>query len=431
MTFSPSTPSPAPSPLAVPALRGRRVVLGVSGSISAYKAADLASRLVQAGAQVDVIMTASATRFVTPLTFESLVGRPVVTDLFTPAQSPIEHVTLARQAEVIIVAPATADIIGRLAHGRADDALTATVLASRAPVIVAPAMEEGMLTHPATEANLRTLRERGVAVVEPETGHLASGARGKGRLANREVLLGTVRHVLGRQGDLRGARIVVTAGGTREPLDPVRYITNRSSGKMGWAIAHAARDRGASVCIITAAPPPEDAVGMDVIPVDSALAMNEAVGDALARGADALIMAAAVADYRPRDAHEQKRKKAGDSWNVELVLNPDILDSHRGDFLRVGFAAETNDLEANARKKLEAKDLDWIVANDVTRPDSGFYVDTNRVTLYSRAGEFIPLPLKSKLEVADALLDRLAPRLQARIQSRAPSPAAAERSEPV
>lgn len=410
----------------IPALAGRRIVLGVTGSIAAYKAADIASGLVQSGAVVDVIMTPSATRFVTPLTFQSIVHRPVVTDLFSlNTPEVIEHVHLAHEAEVLLIAPATADVISRLAQGRADDALTATALSTRAPIVIAPAMEDGMWTHPATQENVARLKERGVTVVEPEAGPLASGRRGTGRLASRDVIFGTVRHVLGAQGDLAGARLVITAGGTREAIDPVRHITNRSSGKMGTALAHAARDRGAAVCLITSAPVPADSVGIDVIPVESALAMYEAVGERLAGGlVDGLLMAAAVADYRPRDVHAQKRKKGSDEWTLELVRNPDILASHRGDFLRVGFAAETNDVERYARGKLEEKDLDWIVANDVSRPGRGFDVDTNEVILYSRRGEFIPLPLMPKLNVADRILDALMPQLMERVRRRQAAAAA-------
>lgn len=415
MSFQGGLPVPP-----VPALAGRRIVLGVTGSIAAYKAADIASGLVQSGAHVDVIMTAGAARFVTPLTFQSIVHRPVVTDLFSLDEPRfIEHVHLAHEAEVLLIAPATADVISRLAHGRADDALTATALATRAPIVIAPAMEDGMWTHPATQANVARLKEWGVTVVGPESGYLASGSRGTGRLAARDVIIGTVRHVLGRRGDLAGAHLVVTAGGTREAIDPVRHITNRSSGKMGIALAHAARDRGAHVCLITAAPPPADTVGMEVIPVESALDMYEAVGRRLAQGpVDGLIMAAAVADYRPRDVHGQKRKKGDDVWTLELVRNPDILASCRGDFLRVGFAAETNDVARYAKAKLEEKDLDWIVANDVSRAGSGFDVDTNEVTLFSRRGEFIPLPLMPKLNVADRILDALMPQLMERVRQR-------------
>ena len=398
-------------------LRDRVVVLGVSGSIAAYKAVDLASRLVKAGAKVDVVMTAAATKFVTPLCFGSITHRPVVDDLWDRhSEMAVEHVGLAKRATAVLVAPATADLIAKLAMGFADDPLLTTLLDTRAPIVVAPAMEHDMYTAPVTQENIARLRARGVVFVEPEEGRLASGLSGRGRLADPEVILSTLRQVLARDGDLAGCRVVVTAGGTQEPIDPVRLITNRSSGKMGYAVAEAARDRGAAVTLITtpvALAPPH---GTEVVPVDTALSMLAAVEESV-RGADALVMAAAVADYRVATPAERKIKKRGaaaEALTIELVANPDILASVAGPAVRVGFAAETDDLLANAADKLRRKGLDLIVANDVTGEGAGFGSDTNRVVLLSRDGQPEELPVLLKREVADALLDRVAALLAAR-----------------
>src|SRR5439155_18582850 len=292
-------------------VRDRYVVLGVSGSIAAYKAVDLASRLVQAGARVDVVMTAAATQFVTPLSFGSITHRPVVDDLWDRhSELAIEHVGLAKRAAAVLVAPATADLLAKMAHGFADDALLTTLLDTRAPIVVAPAMEHDMYGAPATQENVARLQARGVVFVEPEEGRLASGLSGRGRLADPAVILGTLRQVLGRDGDLAGRRVVVTAGGTQEPIDPVRLITNRSSGKMGYALAEAARDRGAAVTLITAPVALTPPACVAVVPVGAALAMRDAVAAAV-RDTDALIMAAAVADYRVARPAEQKIKKRG------------------------------------------------------------------------------------------------------------------------
>jgi phosphopantothenoylcysteine decarboxylase/phosphopantothenate--cysteine ligase len=396
-------------------LAGRRVVVGVCGGIAAYKVADLTSQLVKAGALVDVVMTRAAQEFITPLTFQSLTHRPVLCDVFAAAREhAVPHVALAERAEVVLVAPATANTLAKLAHGLADDMLTCTVLATRAPVVLAPAMEEEMYTHPATQANLALLRERGCRIVEPAEGRLASGKVGRGRLAEAPVLLAAVRAALGARGDLAGRRVVVTAGGTHEPIDPVRFIGNRSSGKMGFALAEAARDRGAAVTLISGptaiAPPP----GVAVVAVETAEQMCQAVLEAV-READALVMAAAVADYRPAARFEQKLKRTADELTVHLVRTPDILaEVARATagrrLVTVGFAAETQDVRTNARKKLAAKRLDLIVANDVTAADAGFGTDTNRVVLLDAAGE-VELPLLTKYEVAWRVLDRVVERL--------------------
>lgn len=398
-------------------LRDRFIVLGVSGSIAAYKAVDLASRLAQAGARVDVVMTAAATKFVTPLSFASITHRPVVDDLWDRhSELAIEHVGLAKRAAAILVAPATADLLAKFALGFADDPLLTTLLDTRAPVVVAPAMEHDMYSAPVTQENVAKLRARGVIVVEPEEGRLASGLSGRGRLASPETILGTLRQVLARDGDLAGRRIVVSAGGTQEPIDPVRMITNRSSGKMGYALAEAARDRGATVTLVTAPTALTPPVGVTIVRVETARAMFAAVGQAT-QDADALIMAAAVSDYRVAAPAERKIKKQGAATTgltIELVPNPDILAETPGNFVRVGFAAETEDLLANAARKLRTKRLDLLVANDVGGEGSGFGSDTNRVHLLARDGGVATLPLLPKREVADAILDRVAALLATR-----------------
>ena len=395
-------------------LKGKRIVLGVSGSIAAYKAADLASKLTQAGALVDVVMTEAATRFVTPLTFTSLTHRPVARDLFgADSELSVEHVALAQQADVVVVAPATANTLAKFAQGLADDMLTCTVLATAAPVIVAPAMDGHMFDNPATVHNLALLKERGFTVVDPGVGYLASGLTGVGRLADASEIIGVVKLVLGRDGDLAGRRIVVTAGGTQEPIDPVRVITNRSSGKMGFAITEAARDRGADVTLITAPTPLDDPVGVQMVRVATAREMRDAVEAALP-GASALVMAAAVADYEAASPGASKIKKKNRRLSIDLLPTPDILAEMKGDFIRVGFAAESDNLVPNARAKLDRKNLDLIVANDITADDAGFSSDNNRVVMLDRAGGEEALPLMSKYEVGNRILDRVAALLASR-----------------
>ena len=390
-------------------LANKTIVLGITGSIASYKSADLASKLTQAGASVEVIMTESATRFVSPITFRGVTNRPVVTSMWDISSGfSIEHVALAEAADIVVIAPATADIIARLANGIADDSLTCTVLATKAPVLIAPAMDTGMWRNSITQENVARLKTRGFNFIGPGFGHLASGCVGEGRLADIEIILGTIRQILGRDGDMAGKRVVVTAGGTREPIDPVRYIGNRSSGKMGYAVAEAARDRGAGVVLIAGPTNLPDPAGIEVAHVQTAVQMKKAVLKAVAQ-ADVLIMSAAVADYQPVDQAVQKIKKAvaGRKLTLELVETPDILAEAEGDFLKVGFAAETEDVLENATKKLHSKQLDLIVANDITAPDSGFGMDTNRVTIMSRDEKAERLPLMSKREVADRILDRV------------------------
>ena len=388
-------------------LRNRIIVLGVTGSIAAYKAAEIASQLTQSGACVNVIVTEEAVQFVSPVTFRALTGRPVVTEMFDLASEfSIEHVSLAKAADIVVIAPATANIIAKLAAGIADDILCCTVLATRAPVLVAPAMETNMYTNPITQDNLSKLKARGFAIVGPATGWLASGKEGLGRLADINEVIGTIRQVLGMSGDLRGRHIVVTAGGTQEPIDPVRYVSNRSSGKMGYAVAEAARDRGAKVTLITAPTSLPEPVGISVIRIATAEEIRLAVENVSPK-ADALIMAAAVADYRPRSVVKEKIKKKDTGLTLELECTPDILSSVKGNFIKVGFAAESSSLVENARQKLEQKRLDLIVANDITAKDSGFGSDTSRVTIIDREGHIDSLPLLPKRDVAERVLDRL------------------------
>ena len=389
-------------------LTNKTVVLGVTGSIAAYKAAYLASQLTQAGADVEVIMTEAATKFITPITFRSITGRPVVTEMFDLASEySVEHVALAEAADVVVIAPATANIIAKLATGIADDMLSCTVLATKAPVIVAPAMNVNMYENPITQDNLVKLQARDFVIVGPACGRLASGKMGLGRLVDIDEVLGTICQVLGKCGDLAGKRIVVTASGTQEPVDPVRCLTNCSSGKMGYALAEAARDRGAQVVLVSAPSALPRPAGVDMVDIRTAQEMYEAVKKAVAK-ADALIMAAAVADYRPVKVSESKIKRQQvSSLTLELERTPDILGEVKGNFVRVGFAAESENLVANAKEKLHKKQLDLIAANDITAADSGIGADANRVVLIDREDKVEELPLLPKREVADRILDRV------------------------
>ena len=389
------------------ALTDKHVVLGVTGSIACYKALDLASKLMQAGALVNTIMSYGATQFVTPLAFRSITHRAVVTDSFDPdSEYSVEHVALAQQADVIVVAPATVHCIAKLALGLADDPLTTTIVAAKCPLVVAPAMDGNMYDHPATQANLATLQERGVVIAGPGTGRLASGLTGMGRLLETPELLGHISYAMGKNGDLAGKTVVVSAGGTMEPIDPVRVITNHSSGKMGYALAEAARDRGADVVLVTAPTSLPEPALMKVVQVRTAEQMGEAIQSHLKK-ADALIMAAAVADYRPTEAADQKIKKADDDLSISLAKTTDILKSAKGDFVRVGFAAETQNLVENAKAKVGSKQLDLIVANDITAEGSGFGSDTNKVTLIDRDLAVEELPLLGKYDVSNRILDRV------------------------
>ena len=392
-------------------LTGKEIVLGVTGGIAAYKAAEVVSRLRKMGASVHVIMTENARQFITPLTLETLSGNPVVYDTFErPATWEVEHIALAKRAEVFVIAPATANILAKMACGIADDMLSTTVLATKAPVLVAPAMNTGMWTAPATRQNVETLRQRGVRFVGPEAGFLACGDEGSGRMSEPAAIVEAIEAILCPRWDMEGLRVMVTAGGTRERLDPVRYIGNDSSGKMGFALAEAARARGAEVTLVcghTTAKRPE---GIPVTEVESTCELYDAV---LVRAAeqDVIIQAAAPADYRPAHPSAQKiKKQAGEGITLELVENPDIAAAvgaaKRPGQTLVGFAAETEHLLDNARRKLDKKNLDMIVANDVSRPGAGFNVDTNIATLLTRSGA-VECPLQSKQALAERILDEI------------------------
>ncbi len=393
-------------------LSGKQIVLGVTGSIAAYKAVLLLRELTARGAEVTVVMSANAEHFVGALTFRTLSGRPVLSSLFDPqSEEAVEHVALAERADAFVVAPATANLLAKAAHGIADDFLTTLLLATRCPVLMAPAMDGGMWDHAAVQANVETLRERGVTVLEPEAGALASGLSGRGRLPEVPTLVEAVERALTPQRDLAGERVLVTSGPTREPIDPVRYLSNRSSGKMGHAVASAALRRGAEVVLIsgptTLQPPP----GAVYVPVQTAEEMREASLQHLA-SASVVIKAAAVADYRVERPSATKIKSGGkdEGLTLSLVANPDILKElaqRKGGAFLVGFAAETNDVRKHAAEKLRAKGVDLLVVNDVSQQGIGFDAEDNQVLLLDRWGGTLELPRMSKLEVAHAILDRV------------------------
>ncbi len=400
----------SPSPL-----DGKRILLGITGSIAAYKAADLASKLSQSGAVVETILTADATRFVAPLTFQSVTGQAAYTDAdLWGARAHVLHVGLAHGAELLVIAPLTAQTIAKLANGLADNLLSLTALAATCPLVLVPAMDAGMFAHPATQANLERLVERGAIVVGPEEGHLASGLVAQGRMTEPGDILGHIRYTLSRGGPLQGRKIVVTAGGTQEPVDPVRFLTNRSSGKQGLALAQAALDRGADVTLIAAPITLPIPIGVELVSIRTASEMTGAVLEAC-KDTDALLMAAAVADFRPARVAEQKVKKGrGDLAALALEPTTDILAAVAERRIEsglprvvVGFAAETEELLENAKHKIQAKSLDLIAANDVSASDSGFGVDTNRIVLIDASGRSQSLPLMSKIAVAELLLDRV------------------------
>jgi phosphopantothenoylcysteine decarboxylase/phosphopantothenate--cysteine ligase len=392
------------------ALAGREVILAVTGSIAAYKAAHLLRELRRAEASVTVVMTARAREFIAPLTFRTLSGRPVLTDLFDPQEpAAVEHVALAERADLLLVAPATAHALARAALGLADDFLGTLLLAMRGPLLFAPAMDGGMWEHPAVQGHVGTLRARGATVLEPAAGALASGLAGQGRLPEVSEIVEAAERLLWPQRDLAGEHVLVTAGPTREPLDPVRYLSNRSSGRMGYALATQAVRRGAQVTLVTGPthlPPPS---GIRVIPVQTALEMRDAVIHA-ADSATIVIKAAAVADYRPGRAATEKIASKQAGLRLELEPTPDILrelGAQKGGRFLVGFAAETHDLREHAQAKLAAKGVDLIVANDVSRTDIGFDAADNEVVLLDRWGGVVALPRRSKGEVADLILDRV------------------------
>jgi len=407
-----------------PMLIGKRIVLGVTGSIAAYKAVVLLQTLLREDATVYVVMTQSATKFVTPLTFEVLSGHPVSTDLFEAHQE-MKHLSLPEQADAIVIAPATANCLAKSALGLGDDLLSTMLLTAQCPLIMAPAMDGGMWTHPSVKEHVGALRARGAIVVDPEEGPLASGQIGQGRLAETGTILAAIQEALAPRRDWQGHRLLVSAGPTQEPIDPVRFISNRSSGKMGYAIAEAAQARGAQVVLVTgptAIPPPK---GVEVVPVATAEEMMKALSTRLA-WSTAVIMAAAVADFRPKHLVLQKIRKQGPTCQtLDLEQTTDILASlsaKRTTQLMVGFAAETHDLLAHAKGKLIAKGLDLIVANDVTIQGAGFGSDQNAVTLIDRQGGMMELPLMPKRALADAILNRAEELLRAGQSSHAPKP---------
>jgi phosphopantothenoylcysteine decarboxylase/phosphopantothenate--cysteine ligase len=393
---------------------GKRILLGVTGSVAAYKAVDLASKLTQAGAEVDVLLTEAATRFVAPISFQSVTGRTAHTDAeLWGAEAHILHVNLGRPADLLLIAPVTANTIAKLALGLADNLLSLTALSARCPLMIAPAMDGGMFASPTNQANLQMLIARGAIVAGPEEGHLASGLSAKGRMTEPAVILDRVRHLLSRGGPLRGRKVVVTAGGTQEPIDLVRVLTNRSSGKQGFALGQAALDAGAEVVLIAGPSAMTTPFGARRIDVLAAAGMSKAVLAEVAN-ADALIMAAAVADFRPSQAAAQKIKKDTSLDTIHLERTEDILmevslekakSGHPQ--VTIGFCAETEDLEKNALKKLGAKRLDLIVANEIGGPASGFESDTNRVTIFAADGSPRSLPMMDKYRVAEAIIERL------------------------
>ncbi|MCP3771775.1 bifunctional phosphopantothenoylcysteine decarboxylase/phosphopantothenate--cysteine ligase CoaBC [Paenibacillus sp. MZ04-78.2] len=396
-------------------LNGKTVLLGVSGGIAAYKAAAVCSKLAQAGADVRVIMTESATQFVAPLTFQTLSRHDVIVDTFDEKDaSVVSHIDLADRADVVVIAPATANVIGKIALGLADDMLSTTLLATTAPILVAPAMNVHMYAHPAVQANMQKLAERGVRFIEPGTGQLACGYVGKGRLAEPEEIVAAIELFFQEKRLLEGKHVLITAGATMERIDPVRYLTNDSSGKMGYAIAEEAQRMGANVTLVTGKVSIAAPAGVTVVKVESALDMMEAVLSRLPEQ-DVIIKAAAVADYRPVEQAEHKIKKNEDEMTLRLVKNPDIAQAvgerKKPSQLLVGFAAETQHLETFAQEKLKKKRCDLLVANDVTMEGAGFGTDTNVVRIYDSAGLLEALPLMSKGQVASRLLTLVADRL--------------------
>lgn len=403
-----TAPDNKPGPDRFLPLKGKNVVLGVTGSIAAYKAADIASKLVQAGAEVDVILTRSAMEFVGAATFAGITHRAVTTTLFgANSELQIDHVAIALRADCVLVAPATANTLAKLAFGLSDDPLGATVLATEAPLVVAPAMDANMYASGAVQANVQTLSERGATVVEPGEGRLASGLIGMGRMEEPANLIGLVRQAIGRAGDYSGRKVVVSAGGTQEPIDPVRFISNRSSGKMGYAIAEAARDRGAEVTLVTALTALPSPAGIKIVSVRTVAEMRDAVLPA-SEPADLLVMAAAVSDFRPaQEAAEKIKKGEGSNLTLELSKNEDWMPLAKGPKLvKVAFAAETGDAAEKAKSKVSSKGAVFTVANDISEAGSGFGTDTNRVAFVDQSGNVEQMPLMDKLAVAHAILDR-------------------------
>ena len=395
-------------------VHGKSILLGISGSISSYKAVDLASKLVQHGADLDVIMTSSAAQFIAPLTFESIIHKPVIQDVFTSgSEEGIYHISATEQADLVVIAPATANMIAKIANGLCDDPVSLAVLSSKAPVIVCPAMDGHMYRNPATQENIQKLTDRGIVLVGPTTGHLASGSIGQGRLVEPSDILGHIRLLLGQTGDLAGRKIVVSAGGTQEAIDPVRFLGNRSSGKMGYALAEAAIDRGANTVLIAAPNNLTNPIGAKILEVVTAKEMHRAILNEM-EDCDILIMPAAVADWRPKETSKNKIKKNDlENWSITLQKNEDILRSIKeADLVKVGFAAETENTLSQARQKLNEKNLNLIVANNVTETDIGFGSENNEVILIDREGNVNELGLLSKYEIGQHILNAVAPMLK-------------------
>ncbi len=395
-------------------LQDKNIVLGVTGSIAAYKSVDLASNLTKQGARIDTVLTGAAQKFVSPLTFQSVTGRKAFleADLWG-GEGHVVHISLARKADLIVIAPASANTIAKLANGIADNLLTVTVLAARCPVLIAPAMDAGMFGHQATQENVRRLEERGTRFIGPEEGHLASGLKGPGRMTEPERIIAEMRYALSRNNPLQGQHIVVTAGGTIEEVDPVRILTNRSSGKQGYALAQAALDAGSDVTLISAPTHLSPPAGAKVIRIESAQEMNDAVLKTV-KDANALIMAAAVADFRPRSTSKEKIKKSSRLEHISLASTEDILQNvaalrveEKLDLKVIGFAAESEKLRENAAEKLQQKKMDMIVANDISDPEAGFGVDTNKVLLMYSDGSTEQLPKMDKFDVAEKVIQHL------------------------
>ncbi|MQG22646.1 MAG: bifunctional phosphopantothenoylcysteine decarboxylase/phosphopantothenate--cysteine ligase CoaBC [SAR202 cluster bacterium] len=390
-------------------LTNKRIVLGVTGSIACYKALELASKLVQNGALVDTIMTKSSQEFLTPLAFKSITHRDVVTNMYDiNSEFAINHVGLAESADIIVIAPATANTISKISNGMSDDSLTTTVLASKCPILIAPAMDGNMFDNPATQNNIATLISRGVFISGPEYGRLASGLIGNGRMTSPKNLVDIITMTLGSKGDLSGKKILISAGGTTEPIDPVRFITNKSSGKMGYSIAAAARDRGANVTLVSASNMLENPIGIQIKRVRTSSEMYDVISKEITE-MDAIIMAAAVSDWTPKKYSNSKSKKNGsENWSIDLIKTTDIIANiSKPNLIKIGFAAESDNLIKNGKSKIQSKSLDLIIANDILDKENGFESDTNKVSIIHPNGDVEVIPTMPKYEVGNEILDRM------------------------